>query len=106
MITDPRRFLEDLVRERKLTLKSVSLAIGRNPAYLQQYLKCHVPKELPYRTAYALSLYFNIPVNLFYGVTVSWGGLSDSERRFILAFRALTSGQKKRFLRQLEKYGV
>lgn len=44
----PRRLLADtLARRSDLDLKNLSLAIGRNHAYLQQYLRRGSPRELP-----------------------------------------------------------
>ena len=44
----PRKLLVDtLARRPDLDLKSLSLAIGRNHAYLQQYLMRGSPRELP-----------------------------------------------------------
>jgi len=44
----PRKLLVDtLTRRPDLDLKNLSLAIGRNHAYLQQYLMRGSPRELP-----------------------------------------------------------
>jgi phage repressor protein C with HTH and peptisase S24 domain len=43
-----------------LTPKEVSLAIGRNHAYLQQFLKRGIPKQLPEEARHALADYFGI----------------------------------------------
>src|SRR5947209_2139423 len=42
-----RNRLAALIAERGADLKAISLAIGRNHAYLQQYLKKGVPRHLP-----------------------------------------------------------
>lgn len=44
---DVRRFIVDALAEKGLTLKDASLAIGRNHAYLQQFIQRHVPDALP-----------------------------------------------------------
>lgn len=52
----PRKFLVDILSQRAdLDLKNLSLAIGRNPAYLQQYLMRGSPRELPEMVRQALA---------------------------------------------------
>lgn len=52
----PRKFLVDVLSQRAdLDLKNLSLAIGRNPAYLQQYLMRGSPRELPEMARQALA---------------------------------------------------
>lgn len=42
-----RKDLKRLIRENGLSLKSASVAIGKNDAYLQQYVNYNKPNELP-----------------------------------------------------------
>lgn len=52
----PRKLLLDtLARRPDLDLRSLSLSIGRNPAYLQQYLMRGSPRELPDPARHALA---------------------------------------------------
>lgn len=52
----PRKLLVDtLVRRPDLDLKNLSLAIGRNHAYLQQYLMRGSPRELPEAARHGLA---------------------------------------------------
>jgi hypothetical protein len=58
---DPvRALVERLVAERRVELATVSRAIGRNHAYLSQFLSRGVPRHLPERAREALARYFNI----------------------------------------------
>ena len=52
----PRKLLVDtLARRPDLDLKNLSLAIGRNHAYLQQYLMRGSPRELPESARHGLA---------------------------------------------------
>lgn len=52
----PRKLLIDtLARRPNLDLKNLSLAVGRNHAYLQQYLMRGSPRELPEAARHALA---------------------------------------------------
>lgn len=44
---DVRQFIADALAEKGMTLKDASLAIGKNHAYLQQFMHRHVPETLP-----------------------------------------------------------
>ena len=58
---DPvRALVEQLVADRQVELAKVSRAIGRNHAYLSQFLTRGVPRRLPERVREALASYFNI----------------------------------------------
>jgi phage repressor protein C with HTH and peptisase S24 domain len=60
-VADPvRDLIRQLLRERGLDAKAVSLAIGRNHAYLQQFLKRGIPRNLPEDVRHALASYFQI----------------------------------------------
>lgn len=50
-----RELILRLAEERDTDLKALSLGIGRNHAYLQQFVKRGTPKELPENTRYALA---------------------------------------------------
>lgn len=55
-----REHLEELIQERGLTYATVSLEIGRNHAYVQQYLRRQTPRVLPEDVRVALGQYFGI----------------------------------------------
>lgn len=55
-----RRLVLDLVHRRGTNLKAVSLAIGRNHAYLQQFMNRGKPRRLPEDARRALADYFEI----------------------------------------------
>ncbi len=55
-MTDPvRNRIRQLISEKNLDLKSLSLALGKNHAYLQQYLERGIPKELNERSRMLLA---------------------------------------------------
>jgi hypothetical protein len=56
-----RKLIARVVAERGLDLKKVSKELGRNPAYMQQYLRRGVPKELPERERLRLSELLDLP---------------------------------------------
>lgn len=60
MKADPRRALERLIRERGEDYASLSRLIGRNAAYVQQYIKRGTPKRLDERDRRLLARYFNV----------------------------------------------
>jgi phage repressor protein C with HTH and peptisase S24 domain len=69
-VTDPiRDLIRSLMRERGVTPKEVSLAIGANHAYVQQFLKRGIPKELPEKKRFALADYFGIEQSRLAGVS-------------------------------------
>lgn len=57
--------LEKLMAARGVDMATVSRAIGKNHAYIQQYLTRGIPRELPFRTAEALAQYFNTDLSTF-----------------------------------------
>lgn len=60
-----RMALRRLIAERGVDMSAVSKAIGKNHAYIQQYLMRGVPADLSYKTALALSDYFGCGLDLF-----------------------------------------
>ena len=60
MAEDPRALLERLVRERNEDYAGLSRLIGRNPAYVQQYIKRGSPRRLAEDDRRALARYFRI----------------------------------------------
>ena len=69
-VADPvRNLISQLLRERGLDAKAVSLAIGRNHAYLQQFLKRGIPRKLPEDVRVALADYFQIEQKDLAGVS-------------------------------------
>lgn len=61
MSSDPRSVLERLCAERGENFASLSRLLGRNEAYIQQYLKKGSPRQLKERDRRALAVYFQIP---------------------------------------------
>jgi len=69
----PRSVLERLIRERGEDYAGLSRLIGRNPAYVQQFIKRGTPRKLGEADRRTLARYF--------GVDESWlGGASPSEQ--------------------------
>jgi hypothetical protein len=64
---DPRTLLERLIRERGEDYAGLSRLIGRNPAYVQQYIKRGTPKRLSEDDRRTLAGYFAIDEALLGG---------------------------------------
>jgi phage repressor protein C with HTH and peptisase S24 domain len=60
MVDDPRALLETLIRERGEDYASLSRLLGRNSAYIQQFVKRGVPKKLDEEDRRTLAEYFGI----------------------------------------------
>ena len=67
MNSDPRGFLERLCAERGEDFAGLSRMLGRNPAYIQQFVRRGVPKRLKEEERRKLSRYFGIPEALLGG---------------------------------------
>ncbi|MCE2920361.1 MAG: helix-turn-helix transcriptional regulator [bacterium] len=62
MDLDPTRLrVMKLIQQKRTDLKNASLAIGRNAAYLQQYLYRGIPKTLPEDAREALAAFLGVP---------------------------------------------
>lgn len=57
---DPRTRLEALCAERGENFAALSRLIGRNPAYIQQYIRKGTPRDLPERDRKMLARYFDV----------------------------------------------
>jgi phage repressor protein C with HTH and peptisase S24 domain len=68
MSSDPRQALEKLCAERGENFASLSRLIGRNDAYIQQFLRKGTPKHLPERERRTLARYFQIPESVLGGM--------------------------------------
>ena len=64
---DPRGALERLIRERGEDYASLSRLLGRNPAYVQQFIKRGTPKRLDERDRRLLARYFGVSETLLGG---------------------------------------
>src|ERR1700744_2457444 len=58
---DPRAVLERLIRERGEDCASLSRLIGRNPAYVQQFIRRGSPRRLSESDRERLARYFRVP---------------------------------------------
>jgi hypothetical protein len=72
MLNDPRVVLERLCTERGEDFAGLSRMLGRNPAYIQQFVRRGVPKRLGEAERRKLARYFSIPESLL-------GGPADME---------------------------
>lgn len=72
---DPRAVLERLIDERREDYAALSRLIGRNTAYIQQFIKRGTPKRLAENDRRTLARYFDIEEHLL-GGPVSWLPLS------------------------------
>ena len=64
---DPREVLEALIRERREDYAALSRLIGRNAAYIQQFIKRGVPRKLAEHDRRKLARYFDIDEQLLGG---------------------------------------
>ena len=62
--SDPRAELERLVQAHGDDFASLSRLVGRNPAYIQQYIKRGSPKHLPERERNILARYYGVAPQL------------------------------------------
>ncbi|HJU77682.1 MAG TPA: S24 family peptidase [Sphingomicrobium sp.] len=60
MLSDPRIVLERLCAERGEDFAGLSRMLGRNPAYIQQYVRRGVPKKLKEDERRKLARYFSV----------------------------------------------
>jgi hypothetical protein len=67
MVPDPRLVLERLCEERGEDFAGLSRMLGRNPAYIQQFVRRGVPKRLKEEERRKLARYFSIPEALLGG---------------------------------------
>ena len=72
MLNDPRVVLERLCAERGEDFAGLSRMLGRNPAYIQQFVRRGVPKRLGEAERRKLARYFSISESLL-------GGPADDE---------------------------
>ncbi|MEO6434035.1 MAG: S24 family peptidase [Sphingomicrobium sp.] len=57
---DPRKMIEQLCRERGDDFAGLSRLLGRNPAYIQQFIRRGVPRRLKEEERRKLALYFGV----------------------------------------------
>jgi phage repressor protein C with HTH and peptisase S24 domain len=74
MISDPRSVLERLCSERGEDFAGLSRMLGRNPAYIQQFVRRGVPKRLKEEERRKLARYFSISESLLGGPEESESG--------------------------------
>jgi phage repressor protein C with HTH and peptisase S24 domain len=67
MMPDPRFVLERLCAERGEDFAGLSRMLGRNPAYIQQFVRRGVPRRLKEEDRRKLARYFSIPETLLGG---------------------------------------
>ena len=67
MLNDPRVVLERLCAERGEDFAGLSRMLGRNPAYIQQFVRRGVPRKLGEAERRKLARYFSISESLLGG---------------------------------------
>lgn len=107
-----RTHLKRLIDERGLDMATVSRAIGKNHAYIQQYLTRGVPAELSYKTVLALADYFGCGLEMF-GIRPAGKATNDAPSHPLSDIRKLTGlnladfaralGEKETALRAIEQ---
>ncbi len=75
---DPRAALEALIDRRGEDFASLSRLLGRNPAYVQQFIRRGVPRKLDEADRRTLARYFDVPERIL-------GGPDDDGARIVLA---------------------
>jgi len=91
-----RRLILELVEARGTTLKAASIAIGRNHAYLQQFIHTQTPKRLKESDREALEEYLGVEKNT----------LKDPQPGARLTTKGITrSGGEARYLHPLPSVG-
>jgi hypothetical protein len=78
MLTDPRIVLERLCSERGEDFAGLSRMLGRNAAYIQQYVRRGVPRRLKEDERRKLARYFGVPETML-------GGPAGSGREGLIA---------------------
>lgn len=56
-----RRLIDELIKARGTTMKAASLAIGRNPTYIQQFIKTGTPEKLKEEDREKLEDFLGVP---------------------------------------------
>jgi phage repressor protein C with HTH and peptisase S24 domain len=83
MVNDPRLVLERLCAERGEDFASLSRMLGRNAAYIQQFVRRGVPKRLKEEERRKLARYFSVSETLLGGPPdngQAYGGLVSVKR--------------------------
>jgi hypothetical protein len=76
MSSDPRAELERLIQSHGDDYSALSRLVGRNPAYIQQFIKRGSPKNLPERERSILARYYGVDPQLL-GAPEDVGGKHD-----------------------------
>jgi len=76
MSSDPRVELERLIQSHGDDYSALSRLVGRNPAYIQQFIKRGSPKNLPERERSILARYYGVDPQLL-GAPEEAGGKHD-----------------------------
>ena len=75
---DPRTTLDELIRKNHDDYSGISRLLGRNAAYIQQYIKRGSPRSLDERDRAVLARYFGVDEVVLGGPTRRSGGASES----------------------------
>src|SRR4051812_45496179 len=78
MDADPRTLLEGLIRERREDYTALSRLIGRNAAYIQQFIKRGSPRRLAEEDRRRLARYFGIDEALLGGPVLPPSGPDEA----------------------------
>ena len=68
---DQRAVLERLIREKGEDYAGLSRILGRNPAYIQQFIKRGIPRKLDEADRRALARYFSVSESVLGGPVIS-----------------------------------
>ena len=85
MLPDPRNVLERLCVERGEDFAGLSRMLGRNPAYIQQFVRRGVPRRLKEEERRKLARYFAVPEAILGGPEDTAAGLVTINRTAVRA---------------------
>ena len=109
-LQDPaREQLRKLMQQYNVDMATLSKNLGRNHAYIHQYLMRGSPRELSYKMVCQLAIFFNVKIEIFMEVDFSkilYDELSIQEKRFLKKYRKMNSTQReiiKQYLSNMNK---
>jgi phage repressor protein C with HTH and peptisase S24 domain len=76
MLVDARETLQRLCAEREVDFAGLSRLVGRNPAYIQQFVRRGTPRRLPETERRVIADFFGVPESLLGGPAPA-GPLTD-----------------------------
>lgn len=88
---DPRKNLEELIRKGGDDFSSLSRMLGKNPAYIQQYIRRGTPKKLDEEDRRRLAEFYGVSEQLL-GASTRHGGQAQPKSHGLVQIRQLQVG--------------